>query len=320
VSAENRTVVCADADDDERAATADRLAAAGFDVRPAASVGAFEGVLSADVDCVVTGAEFDDGDWASVLELVRSRTPDCPVVLFAATVPDLSRRDGEAVVDYLPRTTAAARDRLVDLVTEAAAGGYQVAYPVPDDERARLEALDRYDVDGSPVQETFERISTLVATHFDAAVAFVGLVDEHEERFVACEGADWETMHREDTVCTHTILRDEVTVIEDVREDPRFAANDRLEAMDVRSYAGARITTPGGHAVGALCCVDDEPRSYTATERRDLRLFAEEASVQFEIRRQLEDRNDPPPAPARGSGGPATDADTGAGEDGGENR
>jgi GAF domain-containing protein len=94
-------------------------------------------------------------------------------------------------------------------------------------------------------------------------------------------------MAREDTICSHTILEQEVLVVEDVTEDPRFAGIDRLRELDIRSYAGARVRTDEGHAIGVLCCIDDEPRTYTLDERQDLRLFADEATEQLELRRRL---------------------------------
>jgi len=126
-----------------------------------------------------------------------------------------------------------------------------------------------------------------MTAHFDIDVAFVGLVDDHEERFVACEGANWRTLSREDTICTHTILTDEVMVVENVQEDPRFAGVDRLDELDIRSYAGARITDDEGNALGAVCCIHGEPRSYTRAERDDLRRFTDEVQEQLSLRRRL---------------------------------
>jgi GAF domain-containing protein len=47
------------------------------------------------------------------------------------------------------------------------------------------------------------------------------------------------------------------------------------------------MRTAEGHAIGVLCCIDDEPRTYTRDERQDLRLFADEAMEQLELRRRL---------------------------------
>ncbi|MFC6757445.1 MULTISPECIES: GAF domain-containing protein [Haloarcula] len=288
MSAELPTVVCVDGDDETRNATVEALETAGFEVRPCETVATVGTAMDDSVGCVVTTATLPDGDGFDVVELVRDRYPDCACVFFTGELPaDLPRGGRDQVVEYVPRSVPGAHDRLVEVVTAAATGATQAAYPLPEDERERLAALAEYDVDELSALDTFERLTSLITSHFDIDVAFVGLVDAHEERFVACEGANWRTLSREDTVCTHTILTDDVMVVENVQEDPRFAAVDRLDELDIRSYAGARITDDDGNALGAVCCIHGEPRSYTRAERDDLRRFADEVEEQLALRRRL---------------------------------
>jgi GAF domain-containing protein len=290
VSAELPTLVCADPDAEARSETVERLEAAGFPVREAASVADVAAALGDSVGCVVTTATLPDGDGFDVVATVRDRYPDCACVFFTTATPaDLPRGGRDQIVEYVPRSVPNAMDRLVQVVRAAATELTQSAYPVPKDEAERLAALSRYDVDSLSALETFDRLTALIATHFDIDVAFVGLVDEHEERFIACEGANWRTLSREDTICTHTILTDDVMVVEDVREDPRFESVDRLEELDIRSYAGARITDGAGNALGAVCCIHSEPREYTRAERDDLRRFADEVEEQLTLRNRIDE-------------------------------
>lgn len=282
------SIVCVNDDSTARQSTVDAFAGAGIDARPCTTLDQVEDALGRDVSCVVTAATVGDGDAFDVVRLVRETSPDTPVVVFTGDPRALdSLRQSELVVEFASRSLPNARERLVSLVSNAALETYQVAYPVPADEQERIRALREYDVEDSGAVDAFDRLTALIARHFDIDVAFVGLLDEHEERFVACEGANWERLARENSICTHTVLDEEVTVVEDVTEDPRFASNDRLRELDIRSYAGARLTTPEGHAIGALCCVDDEPRSYSESERTDLALFAEEAREQLVLRSRL---------------------------------
>jgi len=130
-------------------------------------------------------------------------------------------------------------------------------------------------------------VTTLAAALFDLSMAAVGLIDEHEERFLACYGTDLDTLPREDTVCTYAMLEDEVTVVEDTRDDPRFADNPNLAAFDIRFYASANVRTPDGKVIGSFCAFDDAPRTFDAAAREHLRLFADEAMEQLELRRRL---------------------------------
>ncbi|WP_262180801.1 GAF domain-containing protein [Haloarcula laminariae] len=286
--AELPTVVCVDGDDETRAVTVDALDTAGFEVRACGSIAAAEAAMDDSVGCVVTTASLPDGDGFDLVEMVRERYPDCPCLFFTSEPPsDLPRGGRDQIVEYVPRTVPQSHDRLVDVVKAAAAEATQAAYPVPQNEAERLDAVEAYDVDELSALETFERLTSLITSHFDIDVAFVGLVDAHEERFIACEGANWRTLSREDTICTHTILTDEVMVVENVQEDPRFTGVDRLEELEIRSYAGARITDEDGNALGAVCCIHGEPRSYTRAERDDLRRFADEVEEQLSLRRRL---------------------------------
>jgi GAF domain-containing protein len=288
VSEHHPTVVCADPDDAERAATLEALAGADLDVVAAATVADVDAAVDESVDCVVTASRFPDGDAFDVVDAVRLAHNDCVCILFTDESPsDLPRGRPDQVVEYVPRSIPAARERLADVVALAAAESTHAAFPVPDREAERLAAVREDDVEALAAEETFERLTALMTTHFDIDVAFVGLVGEHEEQFVACEGANWRTLAREDSICTHTILSDELTVVEDTHEDPRFAANERLDDLDIRSYAGARITDEAGNALGAVCCIDDEPRSYTAAERADIQRFADEVEEQLSLRRRL---------------------------------
>ena len=289
MTSDSPTVLCAQPDAGERAETADALAEAGLAVEEVGSVETLETALDRSIDCVVTAFDFEDGDGFDVVDAVREVNPECVVVLYTERAPsDLPRGSPEQVVEYVPRTVPESRERLADIAAMAAAGGTQAAYPVPETETERLSAVQRYDVDRLAAIDAFDRLTALMTSHFDIDVAFVGLVDEHEERFLACEGANWRTLSREDSICTHTILSDETLVVEDTHEDPRFADVDALKRLDIRSYAGVRITDAAGNAIGAVCCTDSEPRRYTRTELDDLRRFADEVEEQLLLRRRLQ--------------------------------
>jgi len=288
VNPETAPVVCAEPEDGARAETVEALADAGLDPTAASTVDGLRSALTPATDCVVTAASFPDGDAFDVVEIARETNPECTVVIHTDRSPsELPRGSHEQVVEFVPRNVSTATDRIVDIAEAATTELFQAAFPLPADEQERLAAVESYDVDELAALDTFDRITALMSNHFDIDVAFVGLMDEHEERFVACEGANWQTLAREDSICTHTILSDDVMVVEDTDEDPRFAANDRLDELDIQSYAGVRLTDEDGAALGAVCCIDDERRSYAQTELDDLRRFAAEVEEQLRLRRRL---------------------------------
>lgn len=284
------TVLYVDDDDQGRAATRDALAEAELTVREAESVAAASDALAAaSVDCVVTVYDLPDGTGLDIAARLREVAPDTPCILFTDASPDrIDTADRErVVVEYLPRDMPEAHDALVRLIGNIVTERSQVGYPLPTEEDERLAALEQYDRPGMEARETFDRLTTLARAHLGVDVAFVGLVDAHEERFLACAGEDWETLTRENSICTHTILEDDIMVVEDTHADPRFADIDRLDELNIRAYAGVPLETPRGAVIGAFCLTHDEPRSFTESELATLQDYAEEAMEQLELRRQL---------------------------------
>jgi len=286
---ETRTVLCVDPNGETEPLFAARD---GFEAVAATSVAdAREQAAAVAIDCVVAEYELDDGTGFELFEAVRAESPNAGCILFTevgheAIDPGAVRN---AVAEYLPKDGYNAGERLIETTEMIVDDRTQVGFPLPPDEDERLAALAAYDIRDSEAIASFDRLSRLVANHFDVRMAFVGLVDESEERFVACHGADWTSVDRENSICTYAILEEDVTVIEDVQADPRFEHNEELKRRDVRSYAGANITSPAGAVLGELCLIDDEPRTYSRGERADLQLFADEVAEQFEFRRRLRD-------------------------------
>jgi len=290
------TVLSVDADDDERTATRDALVASGaISVTEATSVATASDAFEKErVDCLVTDYELPDGTGLDVAARIRETAPDTSCILFTNASPeriDTGQRE-DVVVEYLPRDMPNAREALVRMVENVVTERSQVGYPLPTEEDERLDALEQYDRPGMAAEDAFDRLTTLARSHFEATVAFVGLIDAHEERFLACAGRDWETLAREDSMCTHTILEDDMLVVDDTHADERFEDNDRLDELNMQAYAGVPLETPRGATIGAFCLIDDEPRAFSDEDLADLRLFGEEAMDQLELRQRLEERSD----------------------------
>jgi len=299
------TIACVDGDPQARRETRDALVEGGHDVVSCGTVGeAADLIGTGDIDCVVTEYALPDGTGLNLTDRIRKRSPDTPCVLFTDASPDRIDSTGyeDVVVEYLPRDTPEAHDSLSRLVENVVAQRTQVGYPLPPEEDERLAALAQYDLPGLNAADTFDRLAALAQHRFGVDVAFVGLVDAHEERFLACAGEDWETLDREDTMCTHTILEDDSLVVEDVSADPRFADNERLVELDIAAYAGVPLRTRQGATIGAFCLTHSEPRSFSEAKIADLQRFADEAMEQFELRRRLAEAGsdtsaDPSPEP-----------------------
>jgi len=287
-----RTVLCVDTADEIGAVSAAVDDEADLEAIEATNVEAATAILeSQSVDCVVTEYELPDGSGLDVVRALRETHPQTPCVLFTGVQPgeiDTASFE-EMIVEYLNRDLPDALDRLGFIVDDVITHSAQVGFLVPDDEQSRLEALQAYDVDELPIEESFSRLTDLIASHFDAAVAFIGLLERDEENFLACTGADWDSLTRENTICTHSMLQEDVMVVEDISEDKRFSSNDVLQNLGIVSYAGANMTTSDGQVIGQVCLIDHEPRTYSDAQRRDLQQFAETAMETLELRQNLQE-------------------------------
>jgi hypothetical protein len=143
-------------------------------------------------------------------------------------------------------------------------------YPglIPSYEHQRLEALEPYQVLGTPGQELFNDFVSIVAKLFDMPIALVSLVRADDVVFIGNEGLpDALVSKREDSMCSVAILNDGLTMYEDVATRPCDLVNPFVaQQMNLGFYAGQALRTPEGQAVGSLCIIDHRPRQLTATE------------------------------------------------------
>lgn len=285
------TVVYVDPTDGAGAVVAE-LRSAGFAVDHHTTAREARSAVDTSTDAVVTEHDLPDGDGLSLLGEVRRRQPDAVCVVFTETsIESMATADAPTIPNYLDRRRAAATDRLAGLLRESIRRRSHTAYPLPEGEDDRLAAVERLALgtmlNDPGAVESFDRLTELAAGRFGVAYAFVGVLDAHTEQFLACHGFGAEAAAREETICTYTLREDGVFVVEDVRDDPRFQTGPYRE-LGVDWYAGTRIELDG-HAVGTFCLAHDGAVEFDSTDRRHLRLFADEAADQLRYRSGFDD-------------------------------
>lgn len=159
------------------------------------------------------------------------------------------------------------------------------ALRVIEQERARLEALDRFDVLDTPREEAFDRITRLAKKLFGVPVAIVSFIDGHRQWYKSCQGLTGAEAPREHTFCRHVIDDGQPLVVADATKDPRFAQNPYvLTDPGIRFYAGVPLRTGDGHNIGSLCLVDSKPRDFSDDELDLLVDLAHMAMDELELR------------------------------------
>jgi len=280
-------LLCVDPDASRRSGTLLAVAEAVHDVDVIALASPEAGLdrLTTDTVGVVSAATFPDSplDGVAFLSRVRSRVPDVACLLLAAGEPDVSGVAGGGVEVVDPGVDEVTlRARLLDAMTAVNDG----EYPRPPDEEARLSDLRTYPLSYEPLVEGLDRIAALVEGYFGATFSNVHVISRSDQHSVACRGPAPLDTERENSVCAYAIVADEVTVVNDLAEDERFADKDYVTDYGVKGYAGAPIRSPNGHTIGTVCILDDEPIELTDEQKTALQRFADEAADQFVLNRE----------------------------------
>jgi GAF domain-containing protein len=153
--------------------------------------------------------------------------------------------------------------------------------PIPDDEEDRLAALAELQLLDTEAEPAFDRIIFKLARVFEMPIALMSLVDRHRLFFKSHTGlpedlAESRQASRDVSVCGYVVSNNEVTVIEDLARDRRFASNPWIRQRGLRFYAGAPLRAPNGRPIGSLCLLDVKPREFTSCDRRHLQEYASE--------------------------------------------
>ncbi|HEX7682490.1 MAG TPA: sensor domain-containing diguanylate cyclase [Trinickia sp.] len=156
--------------------------------------------------------------------------------------------------------------------------------PYPSNEAARIAALRALDVLDTAPDERFDRLTRLAKHMFRVPISMVSLVDSDRQWFKSCDGLKTSQTPRDISFCGHTILDEDLFVIEDASADPRFSDNPLVVGEPgVRFYAGYPLTLHGSLRIGAFCLVDTKPRTLTEVERRMLRDLGRIAERELEM-------------------------------------
>lgn len=154
----------------------------------------------------------------------------------------------------------------------------------PSNEAARIALLRSLNILDTAPDERFDRLTRLAKRVFGVPIATVSLVDSDRQWFKSCIGLSVTETPRDISFCGHTILDQDLLVIEDAQADPRFFDDPLVTGdLNVRFYAGCPLTLHQGLRIGALCIVDTEPRTLTEAERDLLRDLGRIAEREFEM-------------------------------------
>lgn len=163
----------------------------------------------------------------------------------------------------------------------------------PEEERQRLEELYALELLDTAPEESFDRITRLVAELFAVPVCLITLITEDRQWFKSCVGlsgelAETRSTSRDVSFCQFVVKARKPVVAEDATLDPRFQANPYVQGdKGIRFYAGVPLQTKTGNVLGTLCILDSKPRSMSPGELERLAELGRWVMSEIELRRDL---------------------------------
>jgi len=151
-------------------------------------------------------------------------------------------------------------------------------------EEARLAELFSCHILDTPAEKEFDQLTEMAAEMSGCPLATISFIDEHRQWFKSCIGMTGTEAPRHNTFCTHTILGDDIMLVEDATKDERFANNPHVTGdPNVRFYAGAPIVSSRGYNLGTVCVFDSKPHAMSETQKRYLSIIAGQVTKLVEL-------------------------------------
>ncbi|MEP5362229.1 MAG: GAF domain-containing sensor histidine kinase [Reichenbachiella sp.] len=156
---------------------------------------------------------------------------------------------------------------------------------LPKDEALRQKAVEKYQLLDTIPEESYDNITAMMAYICDVPISLITLLDQDRNFLKSHHGVDISESPREISFCGHAINAEEdITVIEDAREDERFQGNPLVTDFQAIFYAGVPLVDPSGFKLGTICVYDHKPRKLNQEQIRALKAMSKQVVNLFDQR------------------------------------
>ena len=156
---------------------------------------------------------------------------------------------------------------------------------IPDHEKERIQALHDFQVVNTEPEKEYDDIVKLAAQICNIGTAHISLIDREKQWIKAKIGLGVQNLDRRLAFCAHTILEDDVFIVNDATKDLRFVDHPMVLQEGIRFYAGMPLTTSEGYNIGSLCVIDVVPRELSENQIDALRILSKQIIKQLELRK-----------------------------------
>lgn len=135
-------------------------------------------------------------------------------------------------------------------------------FPVPADEKDRLQFLRRNELANNERERRFDLVTRHLTRVTDFPVSLLTFIDRDTQWIKSASGLEIGSTPREEAFCNYTIAQGGAFVVANAASDRRFAHFPSVaNSPNVRCYAGYPVITSDGINVGALCVIDNRVRT-----------------------------------------------------------
>lgn len=154
----------------------------------------------------------------------------------------------------------------------------------------RLAEIAALDLTSPEVDNLLQEIAARAAQEIGLPISLVSIVLDEAQYFAALHGvAGWMAEARgtpiEWSFCAHAVRSGQPFIVEDAEQEPLVQENPLVKYDGIRCYAGIPLRSSRGYALGTLCVIGKEPRTFTEEEVETLHGLAAEAVARIEARR-----------------------------------
>ena len=149
----------------------------------------------------------------------------------------------------------------------------------------RSAAVQRYQENNMKNLKNLDDVVNLASKICDAPIAYISLIDDENQVYIAKRGLEIEAVIRSQSFCNETVQQDDLIVIDDISKHPVYCKSPSVESEPyLRFYAGMPVKTYEGQNVGTLCVIDVKPKKLNAHQREGLKMLSSHVVYLLELR------------------------------------
>lgn len=160
------------------------------------------------------------------------------------------------------------------------------------DELNRLMEVQRFlklDLDNKPEYKDIVELASLLC---EKPISLITIVDQNINWVKVATGVSIKEVPKEYSFCQYSINSDEILVIPDATQDPRFDKNTLVYGnANIRFYAGAPLILSSGLRIGTLCLLDHSPTHLSDIQKRTLKTLSRQVMLLMELEVQQKQLN-----------------------------